>query len=234
MRNLFSVAIELPWVCPQCKQSLILGGVTESILCHSCNNVIETPPAFWAGTLGDAMGYAVDFTDANTMTMSIMGAWGAHSLEYGKVPVHCDPPCQTNISPAALAEGIETGESVECATCTTQLRVRAAPDWFTQAVHPAIVGIAGERHPADAANAADPASLGFHCHGCGAAVPLDGQHRKLQCAYCKTDLMVPDAVWIRLHPAPTLTRWFVLFDADAAPEDDDMIPLRARMRSGRS
>ncbi|MDH5491378.1 MAG: hypothetical protein OEY14_05440 [Myxococcales bacterium] len=179
------------------------------------------------------MGYAIGFTDANIMTMSIMGDWGAHSLRYGKVPVHCEAPCQAPISPAALAESVETGEPVGCAACATLLRVRAAPDWFAQAVHPAIVGIAGERHLADAAGAEDPASVRFHCHSCGAALPLDGQHRKLQCTYCNTELMVPDAVWIRLHPAPTLTRWFILFDADAPPEDDDMIPLRARMRSGR-
>jgi hypothetical protein len=47
-----------------------------------------------------------------------------------------------------------------------------------------------------------PAPIHFACTNCGAQVLVDGSTRTPACAYCKTQILLPEAIWRRFHPAP--------------------------------
>jgi hypothetical protein len=40
------------------------------------------------------------------------------------------------------------------------------------------------------------------CTHCGAQVSIDGSTQTPACAYCKTQILLPEAIWRRFHPAP--------------------------------
>ena len=48
------------------------------------------------------------------------------------------------------------------------------------------------------------------CGQCGGTLEIDGSTRKVGCSFCGADVFIPDDVWVRLHPASTARRWFVL------------------------
>lgn len=205
------VHFEVSWQCPSCKQPLLVNGVTESMHCGACQSVVATPPDFWRDILGDALGYALDWEDGQTTTMTVMNQWGSLSVFYGRSAARCPSPCDAVVSPAELEAALQSGSSCTCTTCGEGVPVRRAPEWFRQALDARVVGLAGECHVSETAGSgADPASVRFHCFGCGAAVPLDGKERQVTCAFCQTSLVIPDAIWVRLHPAPKLSRWYVL------------------------
>lgn len=222
--SLASVTFELAGECPKCKQPLPINGAAESVHCSSCQHTVPTPPEFWTSTLGEATGEALGFEEQEGRNSTIMGRFGTIKLTYGKLGARCEPDCKTPIPPEALEEKLKAGGgSLFCGACGKESRVRPAPAWF-KAVHPAIVGLAAESHASDSAGTLeDPSTIRFHCYACGAAMPIDGKARDVSCQFCHTELVIPDPIWVRLHPAATVARWFALLDVGdsvgAVPED---------------
>jgi hypothetical protein len=46
------------------------------------------------------------------------------------------------------------------------------------------------------------APITFACANCGARLSVDGSTRMVTCAYCRTETMLPEAVWLQFHPTP--------------------------------
>lgn len=46
------------------------------------------------------------------------------------------------------------------------------------------------------------APIHFTCANCGAHVLVDGSTQTPTCAYCKTEMLLPEEVWRRFHPFP--------------------------------
>jgi DNA-directed RNA polymerase subunit RPC12/RpoP len=46
------------------------------------------------------------------------------------------------------------------------------------------------------------APIHFACTNCGAQLSVDGSTETPACAYCKTQILLPEAIWRRFHPAP--------------------------------
>jgi hypothetical protein len=46
------------------------------------------------------------------------------------------------------------------------------------------------------------APIHFACTNCGAHLSVDGSTQTPTCAYCKTEMLLPEAIWRRFHPAP--------------------------------
>ena len=49
----------------------------------------------------------------------------------------------------------------------------------------------------------------FGCLSCGGALKVDGGSRTPKCDHCGNSNYLPDALWLRLHPAPTVHAFFV-------------------------
>jgi len=58
-------------------------------------------------------------------------------------------------------------------------------------------------------------SVLFSCLGCGAALKVDARTpRLLACQYCEATSYLPDALWLRLHPAQRKRPFWFLMDVD--------------------
>lgn len=44
--------------------------------------------------------------------------------------------------------------------------------------------------------------LRFDCTNCGARVAVDGSAQRVACAYCRTEMLLPEAIWLQFHSPP--------------------------------
>lgn len=230
--NIRGVMIDVSAGCPRCKQPFHLNGAAASTICPSCQQTIDLRPDFWQSILGDAVTEAAGMQEQEGRNSTIMhGASGLTlKMQYGRLAARC-APCKEPYALDAIGNalpppGSEAEGSVHCGKCGKGARVRRPPKWFVDAVHPAVVALVGETLAAFTAGtekAAGPQKM--HCYGCGAPLQVDGASRNIACQYCSQAIMIPDDVWLRLHPAPTSERWYVLIDLGDAvglvPEDSD-------------
>lgn len=223
---LVSVMYALAADCPKCRQPLPFNGASETVLCGSCQTPMQTPPDLWRTILGEATGESIAMVEGEGQNTTMMlGKWGITiKATYGRLGARCEPDCKTPHPPEALEKELAEGDgTLFCGSCGKKSTVRPAPDWFREMVHPTVVGLVGETMATGQLEKADAESVRFHCYHCGGAMPLDGTARALPCTYCKTEVMVPDDIWVRLHPAATVDRWFALLDlgdtVGVVPED---------------
>jgi hypothetical protein len=215
------IAVELSTTCSKCQAPLPLNGASESVLCDHCRTPTATPPDLWQRLLGEAVGEAVAMAKNEGRTHTILMGSANYKLMVGRQDPRC--ACKTPFAQEAILRSAGTG-SVQCSACGKPSAVRPAPAWI-KAIHPAALLVVGETMGAQAAQRIDPKDLRFHCYHCGSALPLDGASRTVACAYCRNSVMVPDDIWLRLHPARTVDRWFVVLALDLSraagvlPED---------------
>jgi hypothetical protein len=152
-------------------------------------------------------------------------------LQYGRLAAQCEP-CKEpfpleQIGGALPPVGSPAEGQVACGKCGKRARVRRPPPWFVEATNPSAVALVGETLAAFTAGepkkSAGPQKL--HCYGCGGPLQVDGSTRNIHCQYCSQAIVIPDDVWLRLHPAETSERWWVLLDLGDAvgvvPDDCD-------------
>ena len=216
-----SIAIEISTQCTRCRAALPLDGASESALCDKCQTPNETPPALWTSLLGDAVGTALGLGKDEAKPSTILTGGRSFSLLVGKQDARC--VCKAPFDPDAFARGATSGK-LFCTSCGKQSSVRLAPEWM-KSIHPAAAYLVGETMAAAVARAVAPSELRFHCYHCGGPLPLDGSTRSVACAHCSATVMVPDDIWLRLHPARTVDRWYLVLALDLAnakgvlPED---------------
>src|SRR5262249_36517237 len=114
--------------------------------------------------------------------------------------------------------------TIACSKCGKQHKIRRTPDWVKQTIHPKAAFLFNETM-GGAAPQEQAGGVKFHCYHCGGALPLDGAERSIACQFCRNTIMVPDDIWVRLHPQATVERWFLLLEIDMSrvagvlPED---------------
>lgn len=212
--------------CPKCRQPVPLNGASEAVLCGSCQTPMQTPPELWRTILGEATGVSLGMAEGDGQNTTMMLSNWAITVKgtYGRLGARCEPDCKTPHPSEALEELLaKGGGDLHCGACGKKASVRPAPSWFREMVHPTAVGLVAESMATGQLTRADPEAVRFHCYHCGGAMPLDGSARALPCTYCHTEVMVPDDIWVRLHPAATVDRWFALLDlgdtVGVVPED---------------
>lgn len=79
-----------------------------------------------------------------------------------------------------------------------------------------LVATAAESAPGRAKPSAAPPA---QCGACGGAVPLDGSLRAVPCPFCGVSFLVPDAVWMQLHPDAAAHPWLLVVEPAEEPEE---------------
>ena len=120
---------------------------------------------------------------------------------------------------------------VFCPGCGRRTSARPPPDWLRE-IAPAVVALIGEQTTVEATSAPATEAMTIHCMSCGGTLPVDGTTRTVHCTYCATDNLLPDPLWLRLDPAATVSRWYVVIDADPEAgmlpaQDSDLIGIAA-------
>lgn len=205
-----SIALEISTACSRCQAPLPLNGASESVLCDKCQTPNATSVDLWSSILGDALGEAVAMEPDTAHTSTIMTGGQTLKVLAGKQDARCK--CKAPFDPAAFERGAAAGK-LFCTSCGAASAVRRAPEWMKQ-IHAATTYLVGETLAASRAKAVAPSELRFHCYHCGAPLPIDGSSRSVSCDHCRAAVMVPDDIWLRLHPARTVDRWYAVLALD--------------------
>jgi DNA-directed RNA polymerase subunit RPC12/RpoP len=136
----------------------------------------------------------------------------------GNRPPRCQE-CKTEFADELMQAAVKTG-GLACPGCKHHIRVRKATPLALSLIPEADLLVhedaTGEDLAKDKSKAAEPVL--FACMACGAALPVDGSNRTPKCTHCGGNNYLPDALWLRLHPAATSHAFFVTRKADAKPQ----------------
>lgn len=193
--------------CPHCNGGVPLGGPMRAARCLKCYGEVPLDGALWA----EVFGTPTAGWEEHLREWEGKGGWrlldGSLRGEWQLGAPGC-PACGA-AAPASLhAPGTE--ERVHCAGCERSLEAFPPPDWL-RALHPQVERLYfAEREPAaTTTEAAAAAPVALECPGCSASLVVDdGSPRTVRCEYCRADVHIPDALWLALHPARTITRWW--------------------------
>ncbi len=198
--------------CPECQQRVPVNHMRTTMLCSNCQSttdLLQNDLAWWTQRL-------VGPTNTSLLFRLEEGHVGGTDssdihVECFRGPAGC-PGCGQLMAPEALAAGAASG-AYRCA-CGFSCSCRDAEPSLLQHF-PYARWLLGE------APAAGPAPQAAHpmampCMSCGAGLHVDGSSRTVECTFCNTSNYLPDGVWLRLHPAPTMEWFRLVIDIDEA------------------
>ena len=230
---LTSVGLTFTSECPHCRNPLPVNQASETTICSKCWREAPTPVNVWEFLIAGRIVEAGDMEAETDSWATIMNAaLGSVRLTFGNLAPRCGG-CGAFLSLESLfALAKEGNTKFSCGACGAVSSVRVPPPWFGK-VAPFAVLLVGETAPdGSGAIAGSPEGVGMRCYHCGGPLPLDGSNRTVTCTHCGQDLLVPDDIWLRLHPAVAAHPWYILLDtgevAAMLPEEiDDFNDLAA-------
>jgi hypothetical protein len=218
MTGLEGYLLSLSITCPKCRGPMPVNGFAEALACPGCGADRALPVDWWVSlfdrdTLHSVRGLAV----GEGQKWTSMGSVNGEGMLGRRLP-RCGG-CEQDASVDRLAELAAEG-GYDC-SCGRRIAVREAGG-VARAVIPGARWVVGEqlRSGDDGTDGAASPVL-FSCMGCGGSLTVDGTERSVACSYCGASSFLPDALWHRLHPRPTVEPFFVVADPDrrGAPLD---------------
>lgn len=223
--------------CPECACPVPVNGIVKQVLCGACQSVIELDDEFaWSELLTYAshescMEHRILVNSKRVKAMDYFLAFGPKGgrlyrkyrqilLEVDAKPMAC-PGCKGELDLGAVGAELEAeGQAVDvfCPGCGASVPIRAAGKRERHAVHEACVGVACETALTGDLHAPETnETVMFSCMGCGAPLKVDGSApRILPCEFCEATNFLPDALWLRLHPAQRKRPFWLLLASSQA------------------
>jgi DNA-directed RNA polymerase subunit RPC12/RpoP len=203
--------------CPHCRGGVPVNGFTNEVLCSNCLKPIELDQAWWDTHLdSETIDEAMTFEEGHGNSSTSLGGMN-EKIDTGNRPPRCQD-CKTEFPDALLASAVAK-EGFACPGCKRHIRVRKATPLVLSLIPEADLIVhedaTGDNLGTDGAHAAEPVLFG--CLSCGGGLPVDGSTRTPKCTHCGNANYLPDALWLRLHPAPTVHAFFVTRKVDAKP-----------------
>lgn len=206
--------------CPECGAPTPVNGIVPRVICGACQSVIDVERAIgWANVFTYTAGEpcpehlvrsssvprpALAYFLALGPGAELRRKWRGVLVEIDSEPLAC-PKCREKLDVAALGhEAVTEGERVDafCPACGSAVPIRApSPDEKSWA-HDQIVAVACETAPRGDLTEPKGETILFSCLGCGGATGCDATTpRVVRCSFCHATSFLPDALWLRLHPA---------------------------------
>jgi hypothetical protein len=208
-----AIEVRLSVVCEACDQALPINGPVPQVKCTRCMEVtrLDGDRYGWPRLLRAAFAHAVrtardaseQRVDKPEMRVVSRPRWPACS------------GCGQDHEARRVKLALMKDQPVRCG-CGVEHALQPVPAAF-QAVFPYVRGVFDADVPNDTPGPAAPAKTApvvMACMACAAALPIDGAHRLVACAYCNASNYLPDDLWLALHPAIKREAWFVVFDED--------------------
>jgi hypothetical protein len=220
--KLIAARIRVTLDCPECAAPIAVNGVVDQVLCGACQSVVALEDEFsWRELLTYASheGCMEHKMLINTKRVKVMDYFLALGNEGGRlfrnhrqilVEVEVGPPacpaCKEALGLGALGQEVaKEGTKVDafCPSCGGSVPIRVPSKRQRHAVHEACVAIACESTVrGDLAEPETHETVLFSCMGCGAPLPINASVPRIStCEFCEATNYLPDALWLRLHPA---------------------------------
>jgi len=188
--------------CPECALPIPLNGPWLSVHCDNCQNDFELDESYWIGVIKELTSDLHEMK-AKPEKMVIFDEYGTNIL-FCKTKPRC-PRCKT-IYPEQ--DGTQE-KTFQCGSCGKSATVMPAPEWIGSAIPKVTVLYNATKGQTAADSPYMSKPIVFSCLQCGAALKVDGTSRIVSCSYCDSDNYLPDALWLRLHPASIMTKRYL-------------------------
>jgi len=218
---MLGIMVELKSKCPACGGTIAVNALVPKVACSQCGKIRELDLDWWTFILKEALKQAPKMKPGEGSKSSALG--GSFDMTFGRLDPRF-PGTKKNIDmEAAVAEAAD-GRFFDPET-GKPLSVRPVPDAYRDLL-PGVKCLVcedldllpsadGSVQPLKPPRAAAPRS--FACPSCGAALAVDGKERRVKCTFCGADAYLPDEMWLNLHPAKEVTRWYLWCDERHAP-----------------
>lgn len=228
----FRISLE----CPHCRNGVPVNGFTHEVLCSGCLKSIPLNQDWWDTLLPmEKIEKALADPPSVINYTKFLSGMGER-LEYGNRACSCQS-CNGPLGEEWIAK-VGEKEGAPCPQCKAIIRVRKATELVRSLIPEADLlvqeGATGAELDKELGKTAQPVIFG--CLSCGAALPVDGTTRTPKCGHCSNENYLPDALWLRLHPAPVSHTFFVTRAATALPvhiTPDDITPSTTEERAKR-
>jgi hypothetical protein len=207
-----TAAVQVTHRCAACGAWVPINGVLARVGCPGCSKVILLSQAGWKMLLEDVLRNVPSMSVAEGRTNP--NAWtpdGQFHVSYSRTVVRCEA-CKVEMPMERVATLAARG-SCACVSCGRRVSVRGIPAGF-DVVLPGVSFVVGEdldqlAAAGDAAAQAAREPIAIPCSQCGSSLAVDGSSRMVPCRFCGTQNMLPDQLWLRLHPVKTTTWWYL-------------------------
>lgn len=195
--------------CPHCRAGVPVNGFSEEVLCSNCLRSIPLGLDWWKEHLDrETLRAAMRCEPGTANTVSSLGGMN-EKVDSGNRMPRCQD-CKTEFEQADIIAASEVG-GLNCKGCKAYVSVRKATPLALQLIPEAefLVNESGLGNDlaGDKSAIADPVL--FACMACGGTLDVDGKDRAPKCQHCGRSNYLPDALWLRLHPAPVSHPYFV-------------------------
>lgn len=216
--GIFKVMVD----CTHCGNPVVVNGPLSNPRCPSCLEQVAVPPGVWSSIIGDYLesysGYAPGSGSEGTVFSG--GITAKYSAIRLPPPDPACPDCEENWDLVSVGDGDDG--MLSCRKCGRKTPVFPPPEWLVKEVPRAVEVFFGERDVA--VKEEEPGEMrpvALTCPQCGGALVVDGEsERTVPCRYCNVDVYLPDAVWLKLHPAKQAKYWMVRFRGPFGKSED--------------
>lgn len=200
------VSLECRTSCGKCGQPVMVNGPLPEVLCHSCQSVVKIGQPTWRSLLGHVINAARGLADGEDNRMRLISG-----MEFSVNLRRTAPACA--VCSAALPPPGAGGDPFSCPACGATVPAANPPEWLKRMV-PEILLLVGAREevPEGVSGPGTGQPVIFACPACGGNLSIDGTDRMVTCSFCRSSLYLPDDLWLRLHPVPTVQPWYLVLD----------------------
>jgi len=223
--------IQLYMECPHCAQPVMLNGPIQNLSCSYCLNDIHLSPGIWANLLVDIEDLFESTVEVNQTYLSDSVGHEGYDFDLtvsreGPVCTECGKPLPEG-PPGPGEDHPRQRTVITCPSCQTEISESPIPNWLSDLVSSATILIGAELAPAvpdstvkyRPVDDAEQKPVIMACPQCGAGLSCTiASERIFRCDHCGADVYLPDAVWARLHPVKTMTRWYVRYEGPTTRE----------------
>ncbi len=215
---MIGITIEASTICTKCGEQAAINAMVPRLLCIRCGAVIELSPDDWNAIIGDALKEAPRMAEGEGRNSTIFSDPYTFKVLYGRqAPQFRDTkkPIDMDGAIASVGRGF-----IEERDTGARRSVRAVPPEYG-ARFPGVTHLLCEdfdQLPGASGGFSEfhfPKSDGpqpFACPQCGGSLRLDGTERTVKCTHCGTIAHIPDDLWLKLHPAKLVSRWYLWFN----------------------
>lgn len=199
------IRYELRSSCPHCNAGVPINAIRRTERCPRCLTELDTS-GFWEDVLREPYENMAE----HLREYDGRGGWryldGSLQGSWQVMAPRC-PACDREIGLDELAA--QPPARWTCSSCGERREILAPPSWSTELSPELQRWFATHEHDEDGD---DSAPVVCTCPNCGAALSIDSAARRTMCCkYCDGQVIIPDALWLELHPPRFLSPWYACF-----------------------
>ena len=205
---------EIRTTCSSCGQSLPINGPYRRLFCTACIEDILISPDIIAGFLNDFEEEYESLAEGQGRGGTLMSGSGTFKYSYWRM----QPRCSSCKKPLSIPE-VPDSSIQRCSECDEPYYVFSVPEWLQKQVPSARFCCTPQPPAGDTddkgmeidENSTKP--IVMSCPQCAGALSVSARsERIMECAYCNSEVFVPDTIWKRLHPVRKTEAWLVCFE----------------------